>query len=73
MISQGNGLADRTAKEAAVLKEVQREDAALAKVCFALSVLPDWPVYSPQEREQAHETGAKENSEGWFITQEEGS
>jgi hypothetical protein len=28
------------------------------------------PEYSPQEREQAHETGAKENSEGWFITLE---
>jgi hypothetical protein len=25
---------------------------------------------SPQEREQAHKTGAKENSKGWFITLE---
>jgi hypothetical protein len=40
-------------------------------VCFTLPVLPDWPEYSPQEREHAHETGAKENSEGWFVTPEE--
>jgi hypothetical protein len=26
---------------------------------------------SPQEREQVYKTGAKENSEGWFITLEE--
>jgi hypothetical protein len=38
-------------------------------VCFTLPVL-DRPAYSPQDREQAYETGAKENSEGWFITPE---
>jgi hypothetical protein len=50
------------------LKEVQEKDTTSAKVCFALPVLLDWPEYSPQEREQAHKTGAKENSEGLFIT-----
>jgi hypothetical protein len=45
-ISQGNGLADRTAKEAALLKEVQKEDATSAKVWFALPVLLDQPEYS---------------------------
>jgi hypothetical protein len=63
---------DRIAKEAALSKEVQKEDATLAKVCFTLPVLPDQPEYSPQEREQACEAGAKENSEGWFITREGG-
>jgi ribonuclease HI len=38
-ISQGNGLADRTAKEAALLKEVQEKDATSAKVCFTLPIL----------------------------------
>jgi hypothetical protein len=32
--------------------------------------LLDGPEYSPRESEQAHETGAKENSEGWFVTPE---
>jgi hypothetical protein len=49
---------DRIAKEAALSKEVQKEDATLAKVCFTLPVLPDQPEYSPQEREQAREAGA---------------
>jgi ribonuclease HI len=70
-ISQGNGLADRAVKEASLLIEVQEEAATSAKICFALSALPDRPEYSPQEREQAHKTGAKENSKGWFITLEE--
>jgi hypothetical protein len=61
---------DRIAKEAVLSEEVQKEDATPAKVCFTLPVLPDRQEYSPQEREQAHETGAKENSEGWFITPE---
>jgi ribonuclease HI len=39
--SQGNGLVDRIAKEAALSKEIQKEDATPAKVCFALPVLPD--------------------------------
>jgi hypothetical protein len=69
-ISQGNRLADRIAKEVALSKEVRKEDVTPAKVCFALLVLPDQPEYSPQEREQAHEAGATENSEGWFITLE---
>jgi ribonuclease HI len=38
-ISQGNGLADRIAKEAALSEEVQKEDITPAKVCFALPVL----------------------------------
>jgi hypothetical protein len=61
---------DRIAKEAALSKEVQKKDATPVKVRFALPVLQDRPEYSPQEREQAHETGAKENSESWFITPE---
>jgi hypothetical protein len=40
-ISQGNGLADRTAKEAAFSEEVQKEDATPAQVCFTLPVLLD--------------------------------
>jgi hypothetical protein len=54
---QGSGLVNKTAKEATLLKEVQREDAPSAKVCFALLVLPDQPESNPQEREQAHKTG----------------
>jgi hypothetical protein len=68
-ISQGNGLVDRPAIKAALLEEVQK-DATSAKVCFALPVLPDQPEYSSQKKEQAHKTGAKENSESWFITTE---
>jgi hypothetical protein len=67
-ISQGNGLVDKIAKEAALSKEVQKEDATPAKLCFALPVHLDRPEYSPQEREEAPEIGAKENSEGWFTT-----
>jgi hypothetical protein len=63
-------LADRIAKEATPSKEVQKKDATPSKVCFALPVLLDQPEYSPHDREQTHETGAKENSEGWFITLE---
>jgi hypothetical protein len=63
-------LADRIAKAAVLSEEVQKEDRTPAKVCFTLPVLPDRLEYSPQEREQAHETRAKENSEGWFITLE---
>jgi hypothetical protein len=51
-------------------KKVQENDATSAKVCFALSVLLDQSEYRPQEREQAHNTGAKENSEVLFITLE---
>jgi hypothetical protein len=69
-ISQGNGLADRTAKKVALSEGVQKKDAASAKVYFTLPVLLDRPEYSPQEREQTHEMGAKENSKGWFITLE---
>jgi hypothetical protein len=57
MISQGNRLADRIEKEVALSKEVQKEDATPAKVCFTLPVLPDRPEYRPQEGEQAHEMG----------------
>jgi hypothetical protein len=63
-ISQGNRLVDRIAKEAVLSKEVQKEDATPAKACFSLPVFPDRSEYNPQERGQAHETGAKENSEG---------
>jgi ribonuclease HI len=56
-ISQGNGRADRTPKEVALLKEVQEKDTTSAKVCFTLPVLPDQPEYTPQEREQAHNRG----------------
>jgi hypothetical protein len=63
-------LADRIAKAAVLSEEVQKEDRTPAKVCFTLPVFPGRPEYSPQETEQAHETGAKENSEGWFITPE---
>jgi hypothetical protein len=52
----------------AFLEEVQKKDTTPAKVCFTLPVLPYLPEYSTQEREQAHEIGAKGNSEGWFIT-----
>jgi hypothetical protein len=48
-ISQGNGLVDRTAKEAALSEEVQKKDATPAKACFTLPVLPDRPEYSSQE------------------------
>jgi hypothetical protein len=44
-------LSDRIAKEVALLKEIQKEDATPAKICFALLVLPDRSEYSPQERE----------------------
>jgi hypothetical protein len=44
-------LADRIAKEVALSKEVQKEDATPAKICFALPVLLDQPEYSPHERE----------------------
>jgi ribonuclease HI len=69
-ISQGNGLVDRPAIKAALLEEVQKEDATSAKVCFALPVLPDQPEYSSQKKEQAHKTGAKENSEGMILIPE---
>jgi hypothetical protein len=68
-ISQGNGLVDRIAKEAALSKEVQKEDAIPTKVCF--TSLSSWANQSTvHEREQSHETGVKENSEDWFITPE---
>jgi ribonuclease HI len=40
-ISQGNRLADRIAKETALSKEVQKEEATPDKVCFTLYVLLD--------------------------------
>jgi hypothetical protein len=60
---------DRIAKKKKALsEEAQKEDTTPAKVCFSLPALQDRPEYSPREREQAHETGAKKNSESWFIT-----
>jgi hypothetical protein len=59
-----------TVKKVALSEGVQKKDTASAKECFTLHVLLDRPEYSPQEREHAHERGAKENSEGWFITLE---
>jgi hypothetical protein len=64
---------NKTAKEATLLKEVQREDAPSAKVCFALLVLPDQPESNPQEREQAHKTGLKRTQKAGSSPQKEGS
>jgi hypothetical protein len=62
-------LVDRIAKEAALSKEVQKEDAIPTKVCF--TSLSSWANQSTvHERVQSHETGVKENSEDWFITPE---
>jgi hypothetical protein len=56
-INQGNGLVDRTSKEAALLIEVQKEDAISAKICFTLSVLLDWS--STQEENRPIKQGLK--------------
>jgi hypothetical protein len=72
-ISQGNGLADRTAKEAALLEEVQKEEATSVKVCFALPVLPDWPKYSLQEREQPIKQGLKKTQKAGSSPRRKGS
>jgi hypothetical protein len=67
-ISQGNGLADRIAKEAALSEEVQKRMILQSMALPSLSSQTDQSTV--QKRENRPMKRVKENSEGWFITPE---
>jgi hypothetical protein len=64
-------LSDRIAKEVGSLKRNTKGRCYSSQnmLCPPCSPRPI-RVQPTREREQAHETGVKENSEGWFITPE---
>jgi hypothetical protein len=62
---------DRIPKEATLLKDVQKEHAISAKICFTLSVLLDRSEYSPQEENRPIKQGLKKTQKAGSSPQRE--